>query len=125
MNIKMVSVFVSDPIAAFKFYTETLGFKKMLYMPEMQLAIVVSPEQPNGPGLLLEPGNSPVAKAYTEGLYALNLPCIVFGVEDVQKEYGSLLAKGVIFRKTPTKNEWGTEAVFEDGFGNLIQIHQS
>ncbi|HUE75800.1 MAG TPA: VOC family protein, partial [Chloroflexota bacterium] len=55
MKIAMTSVLVDDPIKAFKFYTEVLGFAERLYMPEAQLAIVVSPEEPNGTGLLLEP----------------------------------------------------------------------
>ncbi|HZY78483.1 MAG TPA: VOC family protein [Cyclobacteriaceae bacterium] len=33
MKIGMTSVFVSDPVAAFKFYTEILGFKEKLFLP--------------------------------------------------------------------------------------------
>ncbi|HZY78480.1 MAG TPA: VOC family protein [Cyclobacteriaceae bacterium] len=28
-----ITVFVSDPVAAFKFYTEILGFKEKLFLP--------------------------------------------------------------------------------------------
>lgn len=125
MKIKLVSVFVSSPVDAFKFYTEVLGFVKVMFMPEMQLAIVASPEEPKGTALLLEPNTSPIAKTYQKAIYEKGLPVIVFGVDDVQKEYERLKAKGVKFRSEPVKNEWGTQALFEDTFGNLIQIHQS
>jgi predicted enzyme related to lactoylglutathione lyase len=125
MKIALVSLLVDDPIKAFKFYTETLGFIERLYMPEANLAIVASPEEPNGTGLLLEPNDNPIAKPFQEGVYAQGMPIIVFGVEDCQKEYEKLKARGVVFRQEPTKTDWGTQALFEDTCGNLIQIHQA
>jgi catechol 2,3-dioxygenase-like lactoylglutathione lyase family enzyme len=64
MKIALTSVFVPDPTAAHKFYTEVLGFASKMYMPEAYLAIVASPEDMNGTSLLLEPDNNPIAKAY-------------------------------------------------------------
>ncbi len=52
MKIALTSVSVKDPITAFKFYTETLGFTEKMYMPEMFLAIVVSPDDPDGTAIL-------------------------------------------------------------------------
>src|SRR3954451_16739046 len=108
MKIALTSVYVDDPTKAFKFYTETLGFIERLYMPEAYLAIVASPEEPNGTGLLLEPNNNPLSKTFQEGVYNMGLPIIIFGVDDVQKEYERLLALGVVFTQEPTKNDWGT-----------------
>jgi len=124
MKIKLVSVLVDDPLKAFKFYTEVLGFVERLYMPEALVAIVASPEEPDGTGLLLEPNENPIAKPFQEGVYNAGLPIIVFGVDDVQKEYERLKSVGVVFRKEPTQTEYGIEALFEDTCGNLIQIHQ-
>jgi predicted enzyme related to lactoylglutathione lyase len=124
MKIALASIPVNDPIAAFKFYTETLGFIEKLYMPEANIAIVVSPEEPDGTSLLLEPNAHPVSKAFQEGVYELGMPLIIFGVEDVQKEYERLKSLGVVFRQEPTKAEWGTQAILEDTCGNLVQIHQ-
>jgi len=124
MKIALTSVFVDDPNKAFKFYTEVLGFVKRMYMPEAWLAIVASPEEPDSTGLLLEPNNNPIAKTYQEAIYKQGLPAIVFGVEDIQTEYERLRSRGVVFRKEPTKSDYGTETVFEDTCGNLIQIHQ-
>lgn len=124
MKISLTSVFVSDPNLAFKFYTEVLGFLESLYLPDARLAIVVSPEEPQGTGLLLEPNDNPIARTYQESLYNEGLPVIVFGVDEIQKEYERLTDLGVIFRGAPTTSEHGTSAVFEDTCGNLIQLFQ-
>jgi predicted enzyme related to lactoylglutathione lyase len=60
----------------------------------------------------------------SQALYEQGLPVIVFGVEDIYKEYQRLNERGVVFREEPTKEEWGIEAVFEDTCGNLIQLQQ-
>lgn len=124
MRISLVSIPVNNPLEAFKFYTEVLGFKEKLYMPEMMMAIVVSPEDPEGTSLLLEPNENPVSKAWQEGVHKLELPIIIFGVDDVHAEYEKLKAKGVVFKKPPTKTDWGTLAILEDTCGNYVQIYQ-
>lgn len=124
MRISLTSIFVNSPHEAFKFYTDILGFVGKMYIPEAELAIVVSPEDINGTGLLLEPNVSSVAKSFQEAIYKTGLPAIVFGVEDVEKEYDRLKTLGVVFTKEPTKSEWGIQAIFDDTCGNLIQLHQ-
>lgn len=124
MKIGWTSIYVNNPEEAFKFYTEILGFVERLHLPEAQLAIVAAPDDPEGTGLLLEPNENPVAKAYQEGIYKLGLPVIVFAVDDMEAEYERLAALGVVFRKPPTKQDWGTESLLEDTCGNLIQLHE-
>ncbi|MFC0773209.1 VOC family protein [Terrimonas alba] len=124
MKIALTNVYVPDPIAAHQFYTEVLGFASKMYIPDAYLAIVASPEDMDGTRLLLEPNSNPIANAYQEGLYAAGLPVIVFSTDDIQQEYERLKALGVVFRKEPTKTDWGTDTIFEDGFGNLVQIIQ-
>jgi predicted enzyme related to lactoylglutathione lyase len=124
MKIGITGVFVNNPLEAFTFYTEVLGFVKKMYMPEAYLAIVASPEDQDGTMLLLEPNDNPIAKTYQEGIYKTGLPVIVFTVDDIQTEYERLKNKGVVFRKAPKKTEYGIEAVFEDTCGNLIQLQQ-
>ena len=125
MKIALTSVFVNSPIQAFKFYTEKLGFLEKMYMPGANLAIVVSPEDPDGTTLLLEPNDNPIAKTYQEAVYQAGLPLIIFGVDDIDREYERLKKLGVVFRGEPTKTEYVTQAVFEDTCGNLIQLHQA
>jgi predicted enzyme related to lactoylglutathione lyase len=125
MKIGMTSIFVTDPVAAFRFYTEVLLFEKKLFMPEALLAIVVSPQDKEGTSLMLEPNDNPIASAYQQGLYKHGIPVIVFTAKDVQSEYERLSSVGVVFRKKPEKTAYGIEALFEDGFGNIIQLYQA
>ncbi len=124
MKIGLTSVFVDDPRKAFKFYTEVLGFVERMYVPEANLAIVVSPEELAGTGLLLEPNDNPIARTFQEAIYQQGLPVIVFAVEDIQHEHQRMTELGVVFTQTPTKTEVGTVAVFDDTCGNFIQLYQ-
>jgi catechol 2,3-dioxygenase-like lactoylglutathione lyase family enzyme len=124
MKIGMTSVYVHNPIEAFKFYTDTLGFIEILYMQEAKLAVVASPQDKNGTALLLEPNDNPIAKTYQEGLYEAGIPVIVFITENIYNEYKRLKDLGVVFRKDPTETEWGIEAIFNDNSGNWIQLQQ-
>jgi catechol 2,3-dioxygenase-like lactoylglutathione lyase family enzyme len=124
MRIKMCSVHVTDPAAAFDYYTSVLGFEKLLTMPEHQLYIVKSPEDPSGVGLLLEPSDTKVAAKYAQGIRALGLPAIVFGSADVHADFERLSALGVRFTGQPSTDASGTSVLFDDSCGNLIQLHQ-
>ncbi|MDQ2997817.1 MAG: VOC family protein [Chloroflexota bacterium] len=124
MKIALTSVTVNSPVEAFTFYTEVLGFVKKMFVPEAALAIVASPEEPDGTSLLLEPSDNPIAKTFQEAIYQAGLPVIVLGTADIQHEYERLKALGVVFRTEPTKTDWGTAAIFEDTCGNLIQLAQ-
>ncbi|TGM07965.1 hypothetical protein EHQ76_03935 [Leptospira barantonii] len=64
MKVLLTGIFVNDPIKAFRFYTEILGFKEKAFVPDANLAIVISSEDPDGTSLILEPNTSPVAKSY-------------------------------------------------------------
>jgi predicted enzyme related to lactoylglutathione lyase len=125
MKILLTSVSVNDPIHAHAFYTEKLGFISKVFVPEGKLAIVVSPEEPNGTSLLLEPRGNLGSKEFFDGIYNAGLPVIIFGTTDIQKDYESLKAKGVVFKGEPKKTEYGMQVLFEDTCGNLIQLHQA
>ena len=125
MKITLVSLPVNDPKEAHKFYTEVLGFLSRTHVPEANLAIVASPEDPDGTGLLLEPNDHPVARQYQQGIYDAGMPIMVFGVDDIQGEYERLTRLGVEFRQEPTRTDYGTLALLDDTCGNLIQLHQA
>lgn len=127
MKIAMVSVFVEDPIKAFKYYTEVLGFEEVMYSPENYIAIVKSTLDSNGTSLLLEPtepGGIEIAKEYKKKLYALGIPLITFSSDNIQKTVDELKKKGVIFKNDPVKTDYGYEALFDDSNGNYIQLIQ-
>lgn len=126
MKIKLNSVFVQDQERALRFYTEVLGFTKKMDLPagEFRWLTVVSPEEPDGAQLLLEPNDNPAAATYQRALFDSGIPLTSFAVDDVQKEYVRLTAFGVIFTMEPTKLDGSIVAIFDDTCGNLIQIYQ-
>jgi len=85
---------------------------------------VVSPEEPEGVQLVLEPngGYNPAAKTYQQEIFQHGIPAANFFVADVQKEYERLKQHGVTFTKEPTKTTGSTIAILDDTCGNLIQI---
>lgn len=124
MKIGLTSIFVSDPIEAFHYYTKVLGFGERMFIPEANIAIVVSKDDPNGTGLLLEPNENPLARTYQEGLYQAGIPVITMSSDDIRAEHEELHELGVKFTRGPAKTDWGIEAIFDDGFGNFIQLIQ-
>ncbi|MFC4397214.1 MULTISPECIES: VOC family protein [Micrococcaceae] len=125
MRLKMCSIHVQDPAAAHAFYTGTLGFDTLMAMPEYNLYIIKDPgADDSSVGLLLEPSDNPIGANYMNAVREAGLPAIVFGVPDVQAEYDRLMAAGVSFKTPPTTDPFGTSAVFDDGCGNYVQIHQ-
>jgi catechol 2,3-dioxygenase-like lactoylglutathione lyase family enzyme len=124
MKINLASVFVDDQDKALSFYTETLGFVKKTEMPvgEFKWLTVVSPEDPDGVELVLEPSDHPAVKPFKDAIVADGIPYTSFAVADVQAEYERLSARGVKFVQQPTSMGPVTTAVFDDTCGNLIQI---
>lgn len=71
MRIILSGVFVRDQNKALKFYTEKLGFIKKHDIPvgKFKWLTVVSPEDPDGTELLLEPCDNPVAQVFRKGIF--------------------------------------------------------
>jgi predicted enzyme related to lactoylglutathione lyase len=124
MKIGLTSVYVDDQEKALRFYTEVLGFEKKTDFSNSgyRWLTVVSPEQPDGTELVLEPNNNPTAKAYQEAQYQENQPAAMFFADDVQAEYDRMKALGANFKMPPTKVTGSTIAQLDDTCGNLIQI---
>jgi catechol 2,3-dioxygenase-like lactoylglutathione lyase family enzyme len=124
MRINVTSVLVDDQDKALAFYTDVLGFEKKTDIPAggARWLTVVSPEQPDGVELLLEPDAHPAARPFKEALVADGIPYTSFAVDDVQAEFDRLSAKGVTFVQLPSAMGPVTTAVFDDTCGNLIQI---
>jgi catechol 2,3-dioxygenase-like lactoylglutathione lyase family enzyme len=126
MKIVVTSVLVDDQDKALRFYTDVLGFKKKQDVPlgELRWLTVVSPQDPNGTELLLEPDAHPAAKPFKEALVEDGIPYTSFGVDDVRADFERLSGRGVRFTQPPTEMGPVTTAVFDDTCGNLIQIAQ-
>ena len=124
MRIRLTNVLVDDQAKALRFYTEVLGFVKRHDVPvgEYRWLTVVSPDDPDGPELLLEPDQHPAAGPFKRALAADGIPFASFAVDDIEAEYQRLQAAGVRFTMPPTEMGPVTIAVLDDTCGNLIQI---
>jgi catechol 2,3-dioxygenase-like lactoylglutathione lyase family enzyme len=126
MRIVVTSVLVDDQEKAARFYTDVLGFRMKDDIPvgEARWLTVVSPDDPNGTELLLEPDGHPAAGPFKAALVADGIPATSFGVDDVAAEFERLRGLGVRFTQEPLEMGPVTTAVFDDTCGNLIQIAQ-
>lgn len=128
MRINLSSVLVDDQEKAMHFYTEMLGFVKKHDIPvgEARWLTVVSPQDPDGPELVLEPSGHPAVGPFKKALVDDGIPFTSFAVDDVQAEYERLQGLGVRFSQQPVDMGPVTTAVLDDTCGNLIQIaHQT
>lgn len=126
MRIHLTSVFVDDQAKAEQFYTDVLGFVKKHDLPlgTDRWLTVVSPEEPGGTELLLEPGSHPAVGPYKDALVADGIPAVAFAVDDVRAEYERLTGLGVKFTQEPLEMDTVVTAVFDDTCGNLVQLQQ-
>ncbi|GAA3387082.1 VOC family protein [Streptomyces roseoviridis] len=127
MKIHLTSVFVDDQEKALRFYTDVLGFVQKHDVPlgKDRWITVVSPEEPNGTELLLEPSGHPAVQPYKTALVHDGIPAASFAVDDVRAEYERLRGLGVFFTQEPLEMGSVTTAVLDDTCGNLIQIVHS
>ena len=124
MKINMASVLVDDQAKALAFYTDVLGFVKKAEIPlgEHRWLTVVSPDDPDGTQLALEPDEHPAARPFKQALVEDGIPFTSFAVDDVNAEHDRLVALGVRFTQEPVTMGPMTTAVLDDTCGNLIQI---
>jgi catechol 2,3-dioxygenase-like lactoylglutathione lyase family enzyme len=127
VKIGLNSLIVQDQEKALRFYTEVLGFEKKMDLPagEYRWLTVVSPEEPDGTQLALEPNAFPAAATYQRALFEAGIPLTAFAVDDIEREHRRLEALGVRFATPPTDVGAVVIAVFDDTCGNLIQIYQA
>jgi predicted enzyme related to lactoylglutathione lyase len=126
VKIKLNSVIVRDQEHALHFYTEVLDFIKKTEIPvgDYKWLTVVSPDEPDGAQLVLEPDAHPAAAVYQKALFETGTPLTSFAVNDIRGEFEKLQVLGVAFSMEPTDVGTAIIAVFDDTCGNFIQIYQ-
>ena len=111
-HLKFVGIPTRDQDVALAFYTEKLGFK-------------VVTDQPMGPKqrwIELRVGNSDSRVVlFTPDGHEDRIGTQfngAFACDNVDATYAELSARGVEFTSPPTKQPWGTFAIFKDPDGN-------
>jgi catechol 2,3-dioxygenase-like lactoylglutathione lyase family enzyme len=127
-NIAIASVFVQDVDASRDFYVDVLGFEvkhDITLGDGYRWCTVNHPSQPELAVHLAVPG-PPLSPELVEALNRAQadggLNGLGMGVDDCQKTYEELSAKGVEFLQKPEDRPYGVEALCRDNSGNWIVL---
>lgn len=129
-RMTVTNIHVIDQDSAYDFYINKLGFTLVDDIPmgpETRWLTVSPPEQPDLQLVLFPVKVSKMfPKETAEALIALIkqgvFGCGVLTCNDIFATYEELKAKGVAFIKPPTKEFYGTEALFKDDSGNYFSL---
>ena len=129
-KISHTCIYVLDQDRAFDFYVNKLGFKVHTDAPMGEGArwlTVTPPEQPELEiTLFLIKEGGMFDKATVESMTTLikrgTFGSAVFTCKNLLATYEELTAKGVVFKKPPTKEFYGFEALFMDDSGNWFSL---
>jgi len=129
-KMTITNIHVIDQDSAFDFYVNKLGFRVVDDIPmgpDTRWLTVSPPEQPDLQIVLFPVKVSKMFPQETaDTLIALIkkgvFGCGVLTCRDVFATYEELKAKGIEFLKAPTKEFYGTEALFKDDSGNYFSL---
>jgi len=122
-QIAHVTLLVNDYDEAIKFYTEKLYFNLVenTYLSETKRWVLIAPPGSGGCSLLL-------AKAASEeqrrsvGNQAGGRVFLFLYTDNFKKDYQNLISQGISIEREPSKESYGTVAVFKDLYGNLWDL---
>jgi catechol 2,3-dioxygenase-like lactoylglutathione lyase family enzyme len=131
-RLSHASFYVLNQDSAYDFYVNKLGFKVHTDAPMgpgMRWLTVCPPDQPELEITLMQVVEGQMfsaesAKAMRELIKNGTFGYGVFECKDVFATYEELKAKGVEFKKEPTKEFYGIEALFKDDSGNWFSLGQ-
>ncbi|NLR65726.1 VOC family protein [Chitinophaga varians] len=129
-KMTVTNIHVLDQDSAYDFYVNKLGFKlidDIAMGPDTRWLTVSPPEQPDLQLVLFPVKVSKMFPQETADMLITLIKQGVFGCgvltcTDIFATYEELKAKGVEFLKPPTKEFYGTEALFKDDSGNYFSL---
>jgi len=125
MKIDHITILVRDQDEAAKFYVEKLGFQKRedtFFGENMRWVTVSAKDQMDLELTFVKADSKDKLKAL--GKQAGDHVFLTLETDDCRRDYNAMKAKGVKFYGEPTEQPYGVEAVFEDLYGNLIDLIQ-
>ncbi len=126
-RIAHIALVVSDYDEAIEFYTKKLHFTLVddTYQPEQDKRWVVVAPPGNGAGttLLLARASTPDQAKFV-GNQSGGRVFLFLQTDDFWRDYNEMTAKGIVFVRPPSEQEYGTVAVFEDLYGNRWDLVQ-
>lgn len=131
-KLSHICVYVLDQESAFDFYVNKLGFAVHTDAPMgegSRWLTVTPPEQPDLEITLFLVQEGPLfdketVTTMTNLIKRGTFGAAVFTCKDLLLTYEELKARGVVFKKPPTKEFYGYEALFVDDSGNWFSLAQ-
>jgi catechol 2,3-dioxygenase-like lactoylglutathione lyase family enzyme len=124
--VRHITLLVRDQDEALKFYTEKLGFIKnvdaRVWFDSLRWVTISLKDQPDVEISLVLVDNE--KKENSIGKQAGDNIFLSIRTDNFDQDYNELKSKGVNFITHPEEREWGIDAVFEDLYGNLIDLIQ-
>ena len=125
-SIVHVALVVRDYDEAIAFYTQTLHFTLVedTYQPEQDKRwVVVAPPGSTGTTLLLSRASQPEQEPFI-GRQTGGRVFLFLNTDDFWRDYNEMVERGIKFVRPPKEAEYGMVAVFEDLYGNLLDLLQ-
>jgi len=122
-HLMHIALVVNDYDEAIKFYTEKLGFKLVedSALSETKRWVLISPPGSNGCCLLLAKAVNDEQKSRI-GNQTGGRVFLFLHTKNFQDDFNKLRENGVTIVREPSKEEYGTVAVFADLYGNLWDL---
>jgi catechol 2,3-dioxygenase-like lactoylglutathione lyase family enzyme len=115
-RIKFLGIPVRDQDRALRFYTEKLGMRVLTdqeFSPTQRWIELQIPGAETGISLFTPEGHEDRIGTFINASVE---------VDNVEKTYAELQAKGVEFKGPPEKQPWGTFLIMKDSEGNQIVL---
>ncbi len=115
-RIKFIGIPVADQDRALEFYTEKLGFRILTdqqFGPKQRWIELSIPGAETGITLFTPEGHEDRIGTFVNTSWE---------VDNVEKAYEALVAKGVEFTAPPVKQSWGTSVILKDSENNKIVL---
>ena len=125
-SLGLISLVVRDYEEALAFFVDKLGFELVedRYVPEQDKRwVVVKPRGTAGAGLLLARASN-ARQATRIGNQTGGRVFLFLSTDDFARDHAAMLAQGIVFIRPPTREPYGTVAVFADLYGNLWDLLQ-
>ena len=121
--IAHLSLVVRDYDEAIRFYTEKLDFtlKEDTVLSETKRWVLVSPPGSKECCLLLAKAANEQQKKLI-GNQTGGRVFLFLHTDNFERDYKEMKERGIVFARPPTKEIYGTVAVFEDLYGNLWDL---
>jgi len=122
-NLASIAIVVKDYDEAILFYTTQLGFTLIedTVLNETKRWVLVAPKNSDGCQLLLAKAAND-EQASRVGNQTGGRVFLFLHTDDFWGDYHTYTSKGIEFVRQPTKEAYGTVAVFKDLYGNLWDL---